>query len=642
MSKHYLKEYRRNICLVKELLQDSDNEPEPENVEEAVTEQLVDSSDCEQSDSYSTEAADNDAYCYESSIDYESSDSDVVVELSFDEPEEQHSALTNDIGAWAVRNRCSRSCINELLKILKNNGHDELPKDARTLFKTPRNVSTSVKCGGSYSYLGIANGITRALLENPNFTFHGDIIEINVNIDGVPLYKSSSTQLWPILCMIQGFSSPFIVAIFCGTSKPNQVTEYLHDFILEYKALKQEGYMHEMKNYSVIIRAIICDAPARQFLKCVKAHNAYFGCERCTVEGSWEGRVVFHELDSPRRTDEDFNRTVYAKHQLRKTVLIDAGINCIKDFPLDYMHLVCLGVVKRMISFWMKGPRISKLSALQTCQISSKLQGYAGFMPSEFARQPRGLKEWKRWKATELRQFLLYTGPVVLRNILSDQSYVHFLSLTMAIRIILDSNSAVRNQYLPYAKQLLQFFVSNCVGLYGPTFTTYNTHNLIHLHDDSAYFNVPLDDISCFPFENYLQVLKKFVRKTQNPVSQVLKRVAELENNSSYYSTKCTRTHASSVKKKDSWFLLKSGEYACINEKINNGFLCSVFSQIRVENFFKEPCDSMLFNIGVIRNSNGHSRQRELKQEQFLRKVVCLTRNQGFVLIPLISDVIWK
>ena len=42
-------------------------------------------------------------------------------------------------------------------------------------------------------------------------------------------------------------------------------------------------------------------------------------------------------------------------------------------------------------------------------------------MPSVFAWQPHGLQEMDRWKATELRQFQLYTGPVVLKTVVSPE-----------------------------------------------------------------------------------------------------------------------------------------------------------------------------------------------------------------------------
>lgn len=61
--------------------------------------------------------------------------------------------------------------------------------------------------------------------------------------------------------------------------------------------------------------------------------------------------------------------------------------------------------------------------------ISMKLQSLSGKLPSEFARQPRSLFEVERWKATEFRQFLLYTGPVVLKGIVTDTMYDHFLCL---------------------------------------------------------------------------------------------------------------------------------------------------------------------------------------------------------------------
>ena len=108
--------------------------------------------------------------------------------------------------------------------------------------------------------------------------------------------------------------------------------------------------------------------------------------------------------------------------------MIKLDINLISDFALDYMHLVCLGVTKRLLLFLKEGPRCCRISPSQINQVSERLECYRGQFPSEMARQPRSLSEIKRWKTAEFRQFLLYSGIVVLKGIVTDQFYYHFLS----------------------------------------------------------------------------------------------------------------------------------------------------------------------------------------------------------------------
>ena len=362
----------------------------------------------------------------------ESSDSD-------DDISNNTNTLAEDLAGCAIRNNWTQTSVTELLHILRDNGHISLPSDCHTLLKTPRNIPVQMKCGGKYVYLGIQSGLNQKM---SGLNLQGEDIELIVNIDGLPLHRSTALSAWPILCSVQ--ETILIVALFCGDKKAGPIGEFLADFLVELKELQTNGYEYNLHKYKISVKAFLCDAPARALLKGIVYHTGHYACERCEIKGTFEGRVVYNDRKIyPLRSDNNFNQMLYAVHQRSVTPLVEAGISCIHGFVLDYMHCVMLGVVRRMLHFFKKGPK-GKLSSQQMQMLSEKLVSLNGQLPSEFARQPRSLELLERWKATEFRQFLLYTGPIVLRNILSSEAYEHFLSLSLAISILLDSNDQFR------------------------------------------------------------------------------------------------------------------------------------------------------------------------------------------------------
>ena len=135
--------------------------------------------------------------------------------------------LDQKIAACAIRNHWSRESVNELLDILQDK-HAELSKDARTLLRTPRDITTYKKCGGEYCYFRIQKGIKQILLQN---TYEcSNILKLVFNIDGLSLFKSAGIQLWPSFGYFHSFDI-FIIAIYGGESKPNSLSEYLEDFL---------------------------------------------------------------------------------------------------------------------------------------------------------------------------------------------------------------------------------------------------------------------------------------------------------------------------------------------------------------------------------------------------------------------------
>lgn len=539
--------------------------------------------------------------------------------------DEKNTNLIDQLHIWSSKHNITNAALTDLLHILKPN-NSFLPLDARTLLQTPKTVDV-VKCdSGSYIYFGLEQNLIKRILDGlipSNYPLMkqkiglmnlspSNFLSVSVNVDGLPIHTSSTKSFWPLLCTLDQAvnKKPFVVAIYYGDSKPACANNFLSPFIEECKKLEANGFKLNNTSFAFRISCIIADSPARSFIKCIVGHNSRNGCEKCTQEGTYLGRTVWpYKKRTELRSDALFENLIYEDHQRSKSVLSELDIGLVTQVPLDYMHLICLGIMKKLIHAWVeKGPKRCKLSAISVESISLRLSIISqNHYPKEFSRRPRPLKLFKFWKATEFRSFILYLGPVVLQNILSKELYDHFLLLHCAI-YILASDFAKVEAMRNYANELLHCFVENISYYYGNEFLVYNVHNLLHIVKDVENFGC-LDNFSAFPFENFMgSTLKRMLRSPNNPLQQVAKRLEEknfcgnfplksekvvIIKNGKIRSIKLPGSNCvASLSLANSCFFTKSGDIVIVKS----------IEDIGISNCFKLYCDFFLhkFNYFMI------------------------------------------
>lgn len=179
----------------------------------------------------------------------------------------------NKIRRWVISHNISSNAVTQLLKIL-NPVVNFLPLDYRSLMGTPRKTPTIKLKNGEMYYFGLANKLLFKMQQG--IKSKSNKLSIEINIDGIPLFKSSSTEFYPILGMCTNLidNSPFAIAIFCGCGKPDPLDLFLKNFVEEINLLKQNFIQFDNRKFMVDISFILCDAPARAFIKQIVGHTS--------------------------------------------------------------------------------------------------------------------------------------------------------------------------------------------------------------------------------------------------------------------------------------------------------------------------------------------------------------------------------
>lgn len=441
---------------------------------------------------------------------------------------ENESDFQDNLAVWAVEHQITHTALRALLATLKKHScFSTLSLDARTLLKTPRQQDIRTVVPGSYYHFGLLESLKQISVKG-----NIDCLQIAINIDGLPLTKSSQQQFWPILGSVIPYGDVFMIGLYHGNEKPEDANDFLNDFVNEAREICENGIMINGRHVQCRIGALICDTPAKSFVLCVKGHSGYSSCTKCTTEGEYiENRMCFPQIDAPLRTNDNFRQKIddsYHKPHTTCSLLKIPYFEPVTNVPLDYMHLICLGIMRKLLNLWLSGEVQYRLRHRVMDEISTRLvTQLKPSIPVEFARKPRKLDCVKLWKATEYKLILLYTGPLAFKSVLKKNIYIHYMTLHVITRIL---SSHDLREHLSYAQDLIHFFIETFKKRYGVKNVSHNVHSLVHLGKDVETFG-PLDNFSAFKFENYLQKLKKYLRKADKPLQQVVRRCIEKEKN---------------------------------------------------------------------------------------------------------------
>lgn len=291
--------------------------------------------------------------------------------------------------------------------------------------------------------------------------------------------------------------------------------------------------------------------------------------------------------------------------------------------------------MKRLMKTYWLGGKFNfdlKLSQNDKLLLDERLLKCNDTRPREIQREVRDLRHLSYWKASEFRVTLLYTGFVIFKGILPVEVYEHFKFLAIAVRI-LTCRHHIKN--ILVAEVMLKFFLESCIDIYGNDSITSNFYALCHVVDDLRHYDATFHDISTFPFENQLGVLKHLVRNGRETLSQITRRISELNAlNEAKVDLKISLVHIISDKSianrlgalsrfnydsiqnkyseirikdqyilqnnyKNGWILIKNDKIGLFNFAFNlnnKNFICvSILKEIR--NFFTSPCSSSLLSI---------------------------------------------
>lgn len=381
--------------------------------------------------------------------------------------------------------------------------------------------------------------------QNGGFLTNEDHLTLLFNTDGIPLYKSSKVNIWPVFLAInelppeERFAKKNMIlwGLWQGKGKPRFST-FFEVFTDDLINLKCEGFTILNKFHPKLMLSLgSTDLQGKAYLLSMSHHNGICGCITCEEEGfttkQGKGHVrcyPFRDPPATLRTSDSILENALSAVENNTRVKGFYDVTPLAKLPWfdlvlgivpDYMHGVLLGVTKQLLNLWLSPSRYKKpwFIGNKTKAIDKRLKD---MKPPDFIqRLPRELETSRAYfKASELQAWLLYYSIPCLIDILPQRYLEHFACLVEGVYILLGDN--ITPDLLDLARDLLSTFYKDHQLLYGDGNCSLNVHNVgAHLVTYVQSWG-PLWAWSCFPFEDLNGALLESVHGTGNQCRQLI------------------------------------------------------------------------------------------------------------------------
>ena len=346
-----------------------------------------------------------------------------------------------------------------------------------------------------------------------------DNLALVVSTDGVPLFKSSSTSLWPVYLVILNLppsirmnaENVLMAGLWYGKKPPMRllltpIMESLSQFsTLGIRISTPRGLV----TYRTKLVMGVFDLIAKKDVLCAKQFNGKYGCSVCLNPGTLISRSTRAYLPGNFELRTHGTVVAAAKEAERNGEAVQGVvssspmtsiINLVDSVPVDYMHAVLEGMTRTLLNAWFLSCNHgepyylgSKLSAIDKLLLKQR-------PPCELSRPPRSIaKHMRYWKASELRNWLLYYSLPLLVTNLPPLYLHHYALLVCAIHILLQNE--ITESQIAAADDMLRDFHCLLPELYGEARCTHNAHLLTHLVKYVRLWG-PLWTHSAFGFES--------------------------------------------------------------------------------------------------------------------------------------------